>query len=160
MIDMVKRLLFKETRNDSLKNDVKYPAESIYLATCAILLELANIDGEFTEDEKNKIISAFKRDYNLSEEDVSALIEASDKELKESIDLWQFTNLINRNYSLEQKIQIVDTVWKVAYADGILDQHEDYLAHKVATLLRLNHKQLIDSKLSVIYGSKPQNGQD
>ncbi|MDB9823182.1 TerB family tellurite resistance protein [Deltaproteobacteria bacterium] len=157
MIDMVKKLFSRETSDDSLEN-VKDPAESIYLATCAILLELASIDGEFSDAEKDNIISLFKRDYNLADEDIAALMEASEKELRDSIDLWQFTNLINQNCSLEQKVQIVETVWKVAYADGTLDQHEDYLAHKVATLLRLNHKQLIDSKLKVLHGSEPQKG--
>jgi len=40
-------------------------------------------------------------------------------------------------------------VWKVIYADGKLDKHEDHLAHKLSSLLKLNHKQLIDAKLKV-----------
>ena len=45
---------------------------------------------------------------------------------------------------------IVEMVWKIAYADGFLDKHEDYLVHKLANLLRLTHKQLIDVKLKII----------
>ena len=44
-------------------------------------------------------------------------------------------------------------VWKIAYADGRLDKHEDYLVHKLAKLLRLTHNQLIDAKLKIIHSS-------
>ena len=149
MIDKLKSL-FGTAARELPSIDVEVISDRVYPATCAILLELANIDGEFSDNERDHIIEVFKEKYSLPEEDVLELMEASEKELKESIDLWQFTNLINQNFSLEEKIQIMETVWKVAYADGTLDENEDYLAHKVANLLRLNHKQLIDAKLKVL----------
>jgi uncharacterized tellurite resistance protein B-like protein len=151
MIDIIRRLFSKQVVEEPLVRG-EDKTHRIHLATCALLLELANIDGKFSDDEKHNIISVFKRDYKLSDGDISQLMEASEKELNTSIDLWRFTNFINQNYTLEQKMQIVDTVWEVAYADGTLDKHEDYLAHKIASLLRLNHKQLIDSKVKVLHG--------
>jgi uncharacterized tellurite resistance protein B-like protein len=112
---------------------------------------MASIDGEFSEAEKQRIISHLKDKYDLSDEHLDALLEAAAKELKGSIDLWQFTNLINRNYSTEEKLRIIETLWEIVYADGILDKHEDYLVHKLARLLRLSHKQLIDAKMKVIH---------
>ncbi len=44
---------------------------------------------------------------------------------------------------------MVELVWDIAYADGSLDRHEDYFVHKLANLLRLTHRQLIDAKLRV-----------
>jgi uncharacterized tellurite resistance protein B-like protein len=150
MMDVIKRLFSKQAVEDALVQE-EDKTHRIHLATCALLLELANIDGKFSADERDNIISVFKRDYKLSDGDISQLMEASEKELATSIDLWRFTNFINQNYTVEQKIQIVETVWKVAYADGTLDKHEDYLAHKIAALLRLDHKQLIDSKVKVLH---------
>jgi uncharacterized tellurite resistance protein B-like protein len=69
--------------------------------------------------------------------------------LKNSNDLWRFASLINKNYSIEEKESIMEMIWRVAYADGHLDKHEDYLVHKMAKLLRLSHKQLIEAKLEV-----------
>ena len=46
----------------------------------------------------------------------------------------------------------IEMIWQVAYADGRLDSHEDYLVHKLATLLRLDHKQLIEAKLKILHG--------
>ncbi|MFC1534375.1 TerB family tellurite resistance protein [Thermodesulfobacteriota bacterium] len=152
MIELVRRFFSKEEKDDPPAHSVDR-SHNINIATCAILLEMANIDGEFSDSEQENIISVFKRGYQLTEEDISELIKASEEELKESIDLWQFTNLINQNYTIEEKIQIIETVWKVAYADGKLDKHEDYLVHKLAELLRLSHKQLMDAKLKILHGS-------
>jgi uncharacterized tellurite resistance protein B-like protein len=150
MIDIVKKFFNKGAREFGVQEIDQ--THDIRIATCALFLEMANIDGEFSELEKDHIIQILKENYNVTDEYVHELIEASDKELKGSIDLWQFTNLINQNYSLEEKIRIIEMVWKLAYADGLLDQHEDYLVHKLANLLRLSHKQLIDAKLKVLHG--------
>ena len=153
MIDLVKRYFSKNARNEE-DQDIDASHE-IHIATCALLLEMANIDGEFSESERDGIISILKRDYQLSEEHALELIKASNEELHGSVDLWQFTNLINRNYPLEEKIRIIEMVWEIAYTDGKLDKYEDYLVHKLAKLLHLTHKQLIEAKLKVIHGDTP-----
>ena len=150
MIDLVKKF-FNRGEKDDLVCPTDDKSKNIYLATCALLLEMANIDSEFSESEREDIISVMKKDYDLSDENVAELIKASEEELKGSIDLWQFTNLINQNYSLEEKLRIIEIVWKIAYADGKLVNHEDYLVHKLANLLRLSHKQLIEAKLKVLH---------
>jgi uncharacterized tellurite resistance protein B-like protein len=116
---------------------------------------MANIDGEFSDSERNRIVSILKRDYQLSEEHAMELMKASNKELDGSVDLWTFTDLINRNYPPEEKIRIIEMVWKIAYTDGKLDKDEDYLVHKLAKLLHLTHKQLIEAKLKVIHADAP-----
>ncbi|MGD9158869.1 MAG: TerB family tellurite resistance protein [Desulfobacteraceae bacterium] len=150
MIDLIKKII----GNNEADKEKKAETGDINLATCALLLELAYIDGEFSEQEKDNITVIFKTRYALSEEEVNELIKSSKSELEKSIDLWQFTNLINQNYSLEEKFKVIETVWEVAYSDGRLEQHEDYLAHKVASLLRLSHKQLIDAKLKILNNKK------
>ena len=148
MIDLVKKFFGKST-TDSPRNIGGEKTHDIRVATCALLIEMSNIDGEFSESERESIITVLKKDYDLSDENAIALIEASNEELNGSIDLWQFTNLINQNYSMEEKLRIIETVWRIAYTDGKLDKHEDYLVHKLAKLLRLTHKQLIEAKLKV-----------
>jgi uncharacterized tellurite resistance protein B-like protein len=146
MIDLVKRFFSKGTQ-DRATAPQEGKAHDIRIATCALFLEMSHIDGEFSESERDHVVSILKRDFDLSDEHAAALLEASGKELSESIDLWQFTNLINQNYSMQEKLEIIETIWRVAYTDGNLDKHEDYLVHKLAKLLRLNHKQLIEAKL-------------
>ena len=148
MIDIVKKFFGKSTI-DSYGDIGGEKSHDIRVATCALLIEMSNIDGEFSEPERESIISILKRNFDLSDEHAITLLKVSNGELKGSIDLWQFTNLINHNYSIEEKIRIVEMVWDVVYADGKLDKHEDYLVHKLAKLLRLTHKQLIEAKLKV-----------
>ena len=130
------------------------PTHDIHVATCALFLEMANIDGEFSDSEKEHMIRTLEREYDLSHEYVIELMEASKSELEGSVDLWQFTNLINQNYSLEEKLQVIEVIWELAYVDGKLDSHEDYLVHKCANLLRLTQKQLIAAKMKVLSSAK------
>ena len=90
----------------------------------------------------------------MSEEYADALIEEAKKELEESVDLWQFANLINKNYSNEEKFEIIEMLWRIVYVDGKMDKYEHYLMNKLKNLLRLSHDQLIDAKLKVLYSSR------
>ena len=150
MVDLLKKIFTKTTNGASTGKSVR-TSPDVRLATCALLLEMANIDGKFSEIEKERIVELLRNNYQLSAEHAAALMKAAEDELEKSIDLWQFAKLINENYSTEEKIKVIETVWQVVYTDGILDKHEDYLVHKLANLLRLSHKQLIDAKLKVLH---------
>ena len=156
MRELVKKFFQKGAASDKTKIKEEDNTERIQVATCALLLEVANSDDEFSDIERDSIIQTLKRDFKLSDEYAEELVALSDKKRKESIDLWQFTHLINEHYSLEDKIKIIEMVWKVIYADGKLDKYEDHLAHKLSSLLRLNHKQLIDAKLKVRDGERAE----
>ena len=151
MIDLIKQFFSKDTLN-SRPTPSGEPARDIRVATCALLLEMARVDGKFSDSERSQIIQTLEDVYGLSEEAVAELIRVTSEKLKDSIDLWHFTNLINRYYSVEEKIRVIEMVWRLAYADGVLEEHEDYLLHKLANLLHLTHKQLIDAKLKVLHG--------
>ncbi len=148
MKNLVKKFFQKDAVEKAEFQEVD-STERIQVATCALLLEVANSDDEFSDIERDSIIQILKRDFNLSDKYVQELMELSDRERKESIDLWKFTHLINEHYSPGEKIKIIEMVWKVIYADGKLDKYEDHLAHKLSNLLKLTHKQLIDAKLKV-----------
>ena len=129
--------------------DKESPEKMIQIATCALFLEIANSDEHFSDEERSTIMEILKNEFSLSENDVQGLIEETKHALVESIDLWQFTNLINQHFSDEDKEKILENLWRVIYADEILDTYEDYLAHKIANLLHLPHKTLIETKLKV-----------
>lgn len=149
MLKVVKKFFQQDAAPDTVELKEEERAERIQVATCAVLLEVANSDDEFSAIERDNIIQILVKDFELSDEYARKLMELSDRERKESIDLWHFTNLINERYSIEEKIKIIEMVWKVIYADGKLDKYEDHLAHKLSNLLKLTHKQLIEAKLKV-----------
>jgi len=122
----------------------------VKVAACALMLEMAGIDSEFSEKEKEDIIRILKNNFGLKDEDAHELIVSAEEELNNSVDYWSLTNMINKNYSREEKSDIIELIWRVVYSDGILDKHEDYLVHKLAKLLKLSHEELIDAKLKVL----------
>jgi len=148
MLDIVKRFFGKVTECGSETSDQKTDHD-IRIATCALLVEIARIDEEFTQTEMETLISILQEKYGLSREYADALIVEAEKELEQSVDLWQFTNLINENYSNEEKIEIIETLWRIVYVDGKMDKYEHYLMNKFKNLLRLSHDQLIEAKLKV-----------
>lgn len=122
----------------------------LQIATCALLLDSAHADNEFTPEEGRKIEQLMRGHFALSEEAFHEIKKLSEKKLKGSIDLWQFAKTIKERYSYQQKKKIIEMVWAVIYADATLDAHEDYLVHKLATVLNLDHRELIDAKLKIL----------
>jgi uncharacterized tellurite resistance protein B-like protein len=148
MIDLMKKILGIQSEGNNAA-DEKPHRHKLHIATCALLLEIAHIDGTFTEAESQRIVSALKDAYGLSDSEIADIMHTADHEVKKSIDLWRFTSLINQHYSSEEKVRIVEMIWKVIYADGSLDKYEDYLVHNLADLLYLDHSKLIEAKLKV-----------
>ena len=151
-MDLLKKF-FTKTTNDATAAESGRTSLDVRIATCALLLEMAKIDGKFSELERKTVVEVLENSYQLSAERAAAFMEAADEQLEKSIDLWHFAKLINENYSTEEKIKIIEMVWQIIYTDGKLDKHEDYLAHKLATLLRLSHEQLIEAKLKVLHSA-------
>ena len=150
MIDMVKRF-FSKTKNHNSSTEKQNREHDLCVATCALFVEMARIDGTFTQPELETILWILKEKYGLSGEHADALIQDADKEREQSVDLWQFARLINENYSTEEKIEVVETLWRIVYIDGKMDRYEHYLMNRLKNLLRLSHNQLIDAKLKVKY---------
>ena len=126
------------------------PAERVRVAACALLVEMARIDDDFSEIEEQRIVEILCDHYGLSKTHARELVAAAQEELRDSVHLWRFTRLINENYSTGEKLKVIEMVWRVVYADERLDKYEDQLVHRLAKLLNLTHKQLIDAKMKVL----------
>ena len=147
MIENIKKLFTEKIQ--PAKEEKHQDQRKISIATCALLLEMAHADSEFSDEEKQHILDSLKVNFDLTEKDAEDLLDLAEQERKESLDLWQFTNLINQNYSREDKLKIVYTLWKVIYTDGKIDQHEDYLIRKLTYLLNIEHEDMIEAKIKV-----------
>lgn len=149
MIDFFKKVFGEKGQETFIDSgDVQYHDPRV--AACALLLEMAHVDGEFTSEEKENLLSLLRNEYGLTGTDANEMIKAAEDELSDSLDLWKFADMINENFSIEEKLRVVELLWELVYTDGRIDKHEDYLIHKLAKLLRITHSQLIDAKLSVI----------
>ena len=149
MISSLKRF-FNQSAVGSVVDSDRDTEHDVRIATCALFLEMARIDEKFTAEEMDTVLSIMKEKYGLSQEHTDALVAEADRELEESVDLWQFARLINENYSIDEKIEIIETLWQMVYVDGKMDEYEHYLMNKLKNLLRLSHDQLIGAKLKVL----------
>lgn len=128
----------------------KANSTSLALAVCVLLLEAARADEQFTLEERQHVVDTLKMRFSVSAEEAKELIEMATAKREESLDLWRFTNRINEALDQEQRRKIIAEIWRVIYADGTLEAHEDYLVHKLARLLNLQHSDLINAKLEVL----------
>ena len=150
MLESLKRF-FNKSQVDTSKNEKQVTEHDVHIATCALFVEMARIDEKFTQTEVDTILAILREKYGLSQEHADALLAEADKELEESVDLWQFARMINENYSVDEKVEIIETLWQMVYVDGKMDQYEHYLMNKLKNLLRLSQDQLINAKLKVLH---------
>lgn len=144
---MIRKIL-TSGNGDNNKGNSRDDIDKKRVAACVLLLEAAHMDEDFRQDEMDHIVETLKTKFGLSDAYAHELVALSGRERENAVDLWQFTNHINRNCSEEDKLAIMEDVWRIILVDGRLEEREDYFAHKMANLLRLTHKQLIDAKLN------------
>jgi uncharacterized tellurite resistance protein B-like protein len=108
---------------------------ALHLATAALLLEMMRMDSSVTAEETAAVTKALRTRFGLGAEEVETLMVLAADEARQATDYFQFTSLINKNFSTEQKVQVVEYLWQVAYADGHLDAHEQHFMRKIADLL-------------------------
>jgi uncharacterized tellurite resistance protein B-like protein len=124
--------------------------ERVQVATCALLMEVAHSDGHYQSVEAKIVHDLLAEKFNLAPAAVAELIDYSQQHREESLDLFQFAREINAHFSREEKLDVMEGIWRVIYADGMLDKYEDALARQLASLLRLDHKDVIARKLKIL----------
>ena len=119
---------------------------ALQLATAALLLEMMRMDGSVTAEETAAVAKALQTQFGLGAAEVGALMALATAEAREATDYFQFTSLINKSFSAEQRIQVIESLWRVAFADGRLDAHEQHFMSKIADLLYVPHSAYIAAK--------------
>lgn len=124
--------------------------DPLRLATAAVLLDIAYADGEFSPVEDADLASFLAGTFSLSDDDTVELIEAADEIRRKTIDHFALTSYIRKNTPLADRIEIVKAMWRMVYSDGKLTDYEGYLVRKLADLLGLEHRVMIDAKTAVL----------
>ncbi len=121
----------------------------LQIATCALFIEVANADDKFLKIEHEKLIQLMKEFFKIGDEYVNELIELSNRQVAESLSVYEFTSEINLNCSQEEKYEIVKNLWRLIFVDNELHPYEDYLIRKISNNLHLSHRDMIAAKLEV-----------
>ncbi len=118
------------------------------IAAAAMLIETARADFTQDAEEQAAMEALLRSSLGLRDEEVNSLMVAATERVDVSTSLYEFTRVINDNYSAEQKVQLIGAMWSVAYADGDLDKYEEALIRQVAELTYVPHQDYIRCKLA------------
>jgi uncharacterized tellurite resistance protein B-like protein len=116
------------------------------VATAALLVEIARADFHIEDQEMDQIAASLKGKFALTEQEVKELLALATQEAKQAISYYEFTSLINKGFSFEQKIKVIELLWQVAYADDYLQKYEEALIRKISDLLYIPHSDFIAAK--------------
>jgi uncharacterized tellurite resistance protein B-like protein len=146
MLSSFKNLLnqFFMLDNDQANVD---EARSLQLATAVLLVEVMRSDTAVSAMERSSILAALRTQFALSEAELAHLLAQAEDTAKGTNDYFRFTSAMNEHFSQAEKIQVVEHMWQVAFADGHLDANENHLISKVAGLLHVTHGEYIAAKL-------------
>jgi uncharacterized tellurite resistance protein B-like protein len=144
---------------DSEAASRKTPAAgSVQLAACALLLELAHADDEFSAEERRHIEGTLQRHFGLDPASGAELIRLAEAARAKALDHFQFTRVVATEYSLAQKMVLAEVMWGVILADGRLSDHETHLVRKMASLMQLEPAYLAEARRASYLPRTPSHG--
>jgi uncharacterized tellurite resistance protein B-like protein len=117
------------------------------LAVAALLVETLRADFETSAGERRQIVGSLQGMLGLDAQACEDLLAVAEQEVERSHDLHQFTSAINRVWSVQQKLQLLEELWRVAHADEKLHKYEEHLIRRIADLLHVPHSGFIAAKL-------------
>jgi uncharacterized tellurite resistance protein B-like protein len=112
--------------------------DDLPLAVAALLVEVARMDDKVNAGERRTIEQLIARAFGLDPKSVQSLVERADQEMQRSTQYFPFTQEICRHASPEMRVQVIEMLWTVAYADGALDPDEDALIRQIAGLIQVS----------------------
>lgn len=119
------------------------------VAVAALLLHVGMADFDFTDEERDRAAVLLVDYLGFPAEQVSGIMEEASRQLRNKIDIYTFTNRINRDLPREDRIPIMEMIWAVIFTDNRLEGNEDQVAHTISRLLGLDHSQMIDAKIKM-----------
>ena len=136
MFDKLKSIFDKKIEEESEQFD------TIQIAISTLMIQTAVYDGIFDEQEKSKILELIKKYFNFNEDQKLALFKIAIKVNDDSNDMQQFTRVLNDNLSEEEKLNIIEMLWKIIISDGHIDDYENTLIRKISGLLYISDRDV------------------
>jgi uncharacterized tellurite resistance protein B-like protein len=114
--------------------------DKLQLATVALLVEAAQMDADFGAEERAKIIELVERRFGLSAAESRELLQAASEKVAQSVEIFGFTREIKNAFSADERVEMMEMLWDVAYADGELHNMEANLMRRLAGLLHVSDR--------------------
>ena len=155
MISAIRQFFEQHILEDTMEEATA--EHGLQLATAALLIEMSRADFQAKAEDKEAVKAGVQRAFELTTQETAEIVALAEQEANEATSLYQFTSLINREFSPEQKAHVVELLWEVAYADRKLHKYEEHLVRKIADLIHVPHRAFIQAKHKVT-GDKRLSG--
>ena len=117
-------------------------------ACIALLLETSMADEVLDESELMALKNTLQKDFQINEDEIDELIDLAKENVEDSTSLYEFTRDINDNFDSAERVKLIESMWKIAYADGNIDKFEEHIIRKVSNLIYVSHSDFIKAKIS------------
>jgi len=117
-------------------------------ACVALLLETSMADEILDESELMALKNTLQKDFQINEDEIDELIDLAKENVEDSTSLYEFTRDINDNFDSAERVKLIESMWKIAYADGNIDKYEEHIIRKVSNLIYVAHSDFIKAKHS------------
>ncbi|MGB5353516.1 MAG: TerB family tellurite resistance protein [Woeseia sp.] len=143
LVKHVTNALAPESSHESSPADRQH---AIQLATAVLMVDVARADNDFAESEFDLLLDLIKQHFRLSADEASNLANMAHEEAEELVEISRVTQLLHNSLSEDEKLGVVDLLWRIAFADGRLSKHEDSLVLKISDLLYVNRAKVMRLK--------------
>tara|TARA_B100000949_G_scaffold204150_1_gene193600 strand:- start:488 stop:937 length:450 start_codon:yes stop_codon:yes gene_type:complete len=133
---------FQESPDENIPHTNK-----IELATAVLMIEISLADENTGDEEYKTIKKILLEKFGLDETKIDTLISLAEDEVDHTVSLHEFAETINNELSAIEKTNIIENLWRVAYADAYIHKYEEYYIRKIADLLHVSHSDYIKTKL-------------
>ena len=147
LVDTIRSLFGSEKPVPEESGAERQPGvDPLHLAACALLLEVAHADGEFSGAELAHLEEVLERHFSLPPEAGHTLLDLAEKERRNATDHFRFTSQLRESYDTGQKMVLAEIMWGLVLADGEIAEREHYLTRKISNLLNLEPGYLSAAK--------------
>jgi uncharacterized tellurite resistance protein B-like protein len=128
-------------------------ARRAQVAAAVLLVEVARSDHDFSDSERQAVLESVQRKFGMSAVEAQEVLTLAEAESHDAHDIYQFTSRIDATFTLEEKLRLIEELWRAAYSDSALHEYEEHLIRRVCDLLHLSHSQFIAAKLRALAGT-------
>lgn len=148
MFDRMKRY-FDSLQDDSAPAEIDRGFDAQQLASAALLVHAAGVDSTFDDSERARIILLATTKLGLAESEAHALVDAAEHAVDNSVQILGFTRTIKDRFSYEQRVQLIEMLWEVVYADGRVDEFESQLMRRISGLIYVTDRDTGEARRRV-----------
>ena len=126
------------------------PPADLRMAVAVLLIEAAYRDDVFQPEERDVIARLLREKFALSADETTALLQAAEQTCRNSVQLHPHTSAIAEQMNAAERIEFVEMMWEVAYADGVLDPEEDALIRRMVDLIHITDRDRVLARQRVL----------